>query len=179
MPSPTDAFTLCCLHGTDDELATAAQLLSQLRRYGLSRWRFTAIIRIDRDTIPHSHPTLTLHTRHLDDDNLLLSTYLHEQLHWFIMAQPDATEQAIAALRVRYPQAPVGYPDGAGDEYGSYAHYLVCYLEGRALLDVLGVEEAQRILTFWRGDHYRAIYAAVMDNIEAIGAIVTRTVGLP
>ena len=29
-----------------------------------------------------SHPVLTLHTRHRRDDDLLLSTFLHEQLHW-------------------------------------------------------------------------------------------------
>ena len=73
----------------------------------------------------------------------------------------------------------MGFPDGAEDEFSSYAHYLVCYLEWRAVLEVLGAEETTRIFTFWRGDHYRAIYAAVMDDGTAIGEIVTRCVGLP
>ncbi|MEO7000626.1 MAG: hypothetical protein ABI068_02350 [Ktedonobacterales bacterium] len=59
---------------------TSSQLLTLLQRYDLSRWRFTSAIEIDQQTIPHSHPTLTLHARHLDDDGLLLATYLHEQV---------------------------------------------------------------------------------------------------
>jgi hypothetical protein len=73
----------------------------------------------------------------------------------------------------------VGYPEGAKDEFSSYAHYLICYLEWRAVLEMLGAEEARRIFAFWRGDHYRAIYAAVMDDTAAIGEIVTRCVELP
>lgn len=173
------ALTITCAHEADDEMATARQLLTLLRRYDLGRWRFTQTIQIDREAIPHSHPVLTLHTRHLDDDGLLLATYLHEQSHWFIGEHAEGLARAIGALRLRYPAPPIGYPDGARDEYASYVHYVVCYLEWRALLDIVGDEEAMRIFAFWRGDHYRSIYAAVMDDADAIGAIVTRHVGLP
>lgn len=47
------------------------------------------------------------------------------------------------------------------------------------MLELVGQEEAARVFTFWRGDHYRAIYAAVMDGGEAIGAIVMRELGAP
>lgn len=177
--SMSEAMAIVYAHESEAEHATGAQLLALLGRYDLSRWRFTSTVHIERGVIPHSHPILTLNTRHLDDDGLLLSTYLHEQLHWFLEGRLEGAMRAIEALRQRYPQPPVGYPAGAEDEFSSYAHYIVCYLEWRALLAVVGGNEAQRIFTFWRGDHYRDIYAAVMDDTEAIGAIVTSCVGLP
>lgn len=184
MPTPEEPFTLTCAQGAAGEvaareLATAQQLLGLLRRYDLARWRFTSTIRIEGGVIPHSHPTLTLNTRHWNDDTLLLSTYLHEQLHHFLDGRQEGVERAVAALRARYPQPPVGYPQGARDEYSSYAHYLICWLEWLALVEVVGANEATRAFTFWRGDHYRAIYATVMDDGEAIGAIVAREVGQP
>lgn len=174
------AITLSYAHDADpNERATGVQLLALLARYDLSRWRFTDAVRVERRAIPHSHPILTLNTRHLDDDGLLLATYLHEQLHWFLERHAEDALRAIEELRARYPQPPVGFPDGAEDEFSSHAHYIVCYLEWRALVDVVGETEATRIFAFWRGDHYRAIYAAVMDDGAAIGEIVIRCVGLP
>ena len=176
--SQSDAVTITYAHESEAEYATGAQLLALLDRYDLSHWRFTSTVRIERGVIPHSHPTLTLNTRHLDDDGLLLATYLHEQLHWFLGGRLEGAMRAIEALRQRYPQPPVGYPEGAEDEFSSHLHYMICYLEWRALHAVVGANEAQRIFTFWRGDHYRDIYAAVMDDTEAIGEIVERCVGL-
>jgi hypothetical protein len=175
----SQALTIVCAQARDDELATAEQLLRLLRRYDLRRWRFTSTIQIERGVIPHSHPVLTLNARHMDDDGLLLATYLHEQLHWFVEAVAARVNEAITELRQRYPHPPIGYPEGASDAYSSYVHYVICYLEWRALVELAGSEEAERILTFWRGDHYRGIYAAVMDDTQAIGEIVTRWLTLP
>src|SRR4051812_30597332 len=69
-------------HGSKAEQQTKEQLQRLLGAYDLSKWIFTKSIIIDEQSIPHSHPTLTLHTRHLKDDELLLSTFVHEQLHW-------------------------------------------------------------------------------------------------
>lgn len=177
--SESDAMTIVYAHESEDERATGVQLLALLGRYDLSRWRFTSTVHIERGVIPHSHPILTLNTRHLDDDGLLLATYLHEQLHWFLDGRFDQVRHAVEDLRRRYPQPPVGYPDGAQDEFSSFVHYIVCYLEWRAVLELVGLAEAQRIFTFWRGDHYRSIYASVMDDTAAIGAIVEQRIGLP
>lgn len=66
---------------------------------------------IDANAIPSSHPVLTLHTRHLDSGDLLLATFLHEQLHWYLMSCPDERmEPAFEGLRARFPNAPVGHP---------------------------------------------------------------------
>lgn len=45
-----------------------------LASYDLRRYTFTYQVIIDEKAIPHSHPVLTLHTRHLGSDEQLLST---------------------------------------------------------------------------------------------------------
>jgi hypothetical protein len=77
--------------------------------------------------LPHGHPVLTLHTRHQEDDELLLSTYVHEQVHWLIEGRKSEAEAAMQDLRQIYPRIPVGCPEGSTEGY--YEHLLVVYLE--------------------------------------------------
>jgi hypothetical protein len=149
------------------------QLLSLLRRHDLSRWQFTNRVRIHHGVIPHSHPVLTLNTRHLDDDALALSTYLHEQLHWFVWRHPG-TRPALAELRQRYPSPPIALPEGAGNLRASELHYLVCYLEFAAMIDVVRPGEARRVIDFLCTDHYTKIYQTVLHDFDAIGDLVRR-----
>ena len=67
--------------GTTGEAQTRDQLRRLLATYDLSPWLYTRSVVIDERAIPFSHPFLTLHTRHLKDDDLLLSTFVHEQFH--------------------------------------------------------------------------------------------------
>src|SRR5882724_2292620 len=71
-------------NNTDRERQTKAQLERLLSTYDLGKYTFTQNVIIDEKSIPHSHPILTLHTRHLHSDDQLLSTYVHEQLHWYL-----------------------------------------------------------------------------------------------
>src|SRR3712207_4261996 len=59
-----------------------------------------------------------LRGRHLMDDELLLSTFVHEQLHWFIAENRRDSEAAMKELRVLFPKIPVGFPEGSTDERG-------------------------------------------------------------
>jgi hypothetical protein len=173
-PAAAEPIAVETLHGTDDEHLTAAELRRLLARFDTSRWTFTREVRVDRTVIPHSHPVLTLHARHLGEPELLLSTYLHEQIHWWLEENPEATDAARAELRERYPEVPVGYPEGARDERSTYVHLIVCWLEIEAMRDVAGAEWAQRALDELVGDHYTWIYGRVRDDGEAIGEIVRR-----
>ena len=65
-------------HDTASEQATADQLRRLLSQFDLTPWLFTRRILVDERAIPHSHPVLTVHTRHLREDNLLLSTFVHD-----------------------------------------------------------------------------------------------------
>src|SRR5262252_392202 len=92
--SAQDKLDISLKSGSPAETQTREQLQRLLKTYDLSKWIFTKSILIDEKSIPHSHPVLTLHTRHLKDDDELLSTYLHEQLHWFLVRHSEQTKAA-------------------------------------------------------------------------------------
>lgn len=161
-------------HESETEARTRDQLLRLVRTYDVTRYVRTTDVVIDQDCIPHSHPVLTLHTRHLDDDALLLSTLIHEQTHWWLEAERDRTDATLVELRARFPGLPVGYPDGADTEIGSYEHLIVDHVEMAAVRRLLGDAEARRVLDFWRADHYRVLYELERTNGTEIGEILER-----
>ena len=160
-------------HGSKEELQTKEQLQRLLKTYDLSKWIFTNSIVIDEEAIPHSNPVLTLSTRHLKDDELLLSTFVHEQLHRFFQQRKE-TDEAVKELRVLFPKVPVGFPDGAEDEYGTYVHLLVNLFEWRADSSLLGELKARQVMDFWATDHYRWVYKTVLERPRDIWKIVSK-----
>ena len=158
--------------GGKEEQQTKAQLQRLLQTYDLAKWIFTKSIVIDEKSIPHSHPVLTLSTRHLRDDELLLSTFVHEQIHWFLSQNHKITEQAKKDLRSLFPNVPVNSPEGAMDEESTYLHLIVIYLEYRADREILGELKARQVMEFWANDHYTWIYKTVLERPRDIGNIV-------
>lgn len=165
-PAPKPPLSISLKKGESGELATQRQLERLLALYDVSPWVFTNKIVIDGDprTIPHSHPVLTLSVRHLKDDELLLATFIHENLHWFMDAHPQEVEKAIADLKTMFPKVPVGYPEGAQDERSTYVHLLVCALEYDAIKPMLGELRARQVIEFWTSDHYTWVYRTVLDR---------------
>jgi hypothetical protein len=161
-------------HDNESEEKTKAQLERLLKTYDLSKWTFTDKVMIDYESIPHSHPLLTLHTRHLRSDDQLLSTYVHEQLHWWLDAKLDQTKKAEDDLRKLYPKVPVGYPEGAQDEESTYLHLIDCYLEMQADRALLGTDRTAELMKFWAGDHYRWVYRTVVADETKIAEIVNK-----
>src|SRR4029434_5382033 len=166
-----DKIEISLKNSSRDESQTRDQLLRLLKMYDMSKWIFTKEILIDEKAIPHSHPILTLHTRHLKDDDLLLSTFVHEQLHWFLVQKDKETTEAMKDLRALFPQVPVTLPDGAGDEESTYLHLLVNYLEYRADRELLGELRAKQVMDFWSSDHYTWVYKTVLERRRDIGNI--------
>lgn len=152
------------VHNAPSELATKAQLERLMQQYDLRPWTFTHEIAIDYSAIPHSHPVLTLHTRHLKQDDELLSTYVHEQLHWYLSAHEEETHAAESDLMKLYPDVPVGFPEGAQDRESTYLHLLVCRLEQGADEVLLGEERTKNVMNFWAGDHYRWVYRTILQD---------------
>ena len=69
----------------DEEKEKAREQLKRiLSKYDLDPWIFTQRVQIVAGVDPHSHPILTLNTDFLDNDELQLSVFLHEQAHWFV-----------------------------------------------------------------------------------------------
>ncbi|HKD11631.1 MAG TPA: hypothetical protein VKE50_06120 [Thermoanaerobaculia bacterium] len=169
-----EPITISLAHDKPAERQTKAQLERLLATYDLSHWTFTRTLAIDEDAIPHSHPVLTLHTRHLKDDDLMVSTYVHEQMHWFLSQHKEKADAAFADLMAKYPKIPVGFPEGSNDEHGNYAHLAVVYLEYRADRQLLGELRAREVMEFWSHDHYTWIYRTVLEQARDIGQILLK-----
>lgn len=157
--------------GSKEEEQTKAQLQRLLKTYDLAKWIFTKSVLIDEKAIPHSHPVLTLSTRHLKDDELLVSTFVHEQIHWFLTQNQKATEEAKKELRLLFPKVTVSFPEGAADEESTYLHLIVVYLEYRADRELLGELKARQVMEFWATDHYTWVYKVVLERARDIGNI--------
>ena len=161
-------------HNSAEEAQTKKQLERLAEAYPLAPWYFTRLIEIDETAIPHSRPLLTLHTRHLRDDDLLLSTFVHEQIHWFLDAHDKETKAAENDLRSLFPTIPIGFPDGAEDEVSDYLHLLVNFLEWRSDKQLMGELRARQVMEFWTHDHYRVIYQLVLDHSKEIEQIISK-----
>jgi hypothetical protein len=168
----SDAISIKLANQSDAEKSTQQQLMRILSEFDLSRWTFTRSVVIDENAIPHSHPVLTLHTRHRKDDELLLSTYVHEQLHWFVAQHSVEAEAAMRELRLIYPQIPVGYPEGSNDKDGNYEHLLVIYLEYRADQILMGELKARQVMAFWSEDHYTWLYREILSDPGKVGRVL-------
>lgn len=150
------------------------ELLGALRkRHDLIRFEFTRHVRIVPAGPTHSHPILTLGTRFAETEDLLLSTYLHEQMHWYLwhLGGPDHDPVApfFDELVRRYPKAPTRLPEGARNYEQTYLHLVVCWLEIEAMSELVGRERAAAIADTQWG--YRWVYRTVVADAEPLGQL--------
>jgi hypothetical protein len=135
--------------------------------HDLRRFEYTRQLRVAPNELPHSHPVLTLNTQLFNPEEIL-SEYLHEQMHWYVEALGCVEESTglIAELRRRYPQIPVGFPEGANDEFSSYLHLLVNWLEVEATSHFIARERAEAIAS--RKHYYRWIFRTVLSDWRSL-----------
>lgn len=148
-------------------------LIALRRRHDLARFEYTRHVRIVPAGPTYSHPILTLGTRFTETEDLLLSTYLHEQMHWYLwlLGGPDHDPVApfFDELVRRYPQAPIWLPEGARSYEQTYMHLVVCWLEVEAAAELIGRARANRVAdTTWG---YRWIYRTVIADRDPLGAL--------
>jgi len=152
-----------------------AWLVALRRRHDLARFEFTRHVRIVPAGPTYSHPILTLGTRFTETEDLLLSTYLHEQMHWYLWLLGGPDHDPIAPffdeLVRRYPQAPIWLPEGARSYEQTYVHLVVCWLEVEAAAELIGRARANRILDTQWG--YRWIYRTVIADRDPLGDLLT------
>ena len=161
--SAQQELTITYENGTPEELAVGQKLEQLVQEYSLSKWIRTWVVHIEPGAIPHSHPVLTLNTRTTDDARVL-STFVHEQFHWWVDEGTEGMdfEGAIEEFRSIYPDVPVGYPDGARSEYSTYLHLVVCHMELQALSILVGEETARQVIEGMT--HYQWIYDRVLND---------------
>src|SRR5215510_2967482 len=92
--APTVRITL--KHGSERETRTKTQLERVLRDYDLSKYTFTRDVVIEEQAINHAFPVLTLNARFADSEDELLSSFVHEQLHWHLRDHGPAMQNAVA-----------------------------------------------------------------------------------
>src|SRR5215831_12607071 len=86
----TPAVTIELAHGTDRERQTKTLLEQVLASYELKRYTFTRNVVIEERAINHAFPVLTLNARFANSADELLSSYVHEQLHWHLRERGSA-----------------------------------------------------------------------------------------
>jgi hypothetical protein len=85
-------------------------------------------------------------------------------MHWYVEAIGCVEESTglIAELQRRYPQIPVGFPEGANDEFSSYLHLLMNWLEIEAASHFMARDRAETIARNKR--YYRWIFRTVLSD---------------
>jgi hypothetical protein len=114
-------------NGTPAEERMRTALFRILAKYDLTGCIFTNTIEVDEMASPHSHPVLTLNTEYEQNEMMILSEFVHEQLHRFEEAHADSRNRAIEETTLFYRSVPSMRPEGAGDEplRGSTCFYVI------------------------------------------------------
>jgi len=150
-----------------------ALLLALRRRHDLARYEYTRVVRIVPGGDTFAHPILTLGNRFAGSEDQLLSTYLHEQMHWYLWLlhtpQVDPIAPFYDELVRRYPQAPITLPDGARNYEATYIHLVVNWLEIATLAEFIGRDRAVSLARAQTS--YRWLYRTVVDDWDALGAL--------
>ena len=151
------------------------------RRHDLTRYEYTRVIRIVPGGDTFAHPILTLGNRFAGSEDQLLSTYLHEQMHWYLWLlgtpQVDPIAPFYDEIVRRYPHAPTSLPDGARNYEATYVHLVVNWLEIATLSEFIGRERAETLARAQTS--YRWIYRTVLADWEALEALYARNGLLP
>jgi hypothetical protein len=155
---------------TSRERETKARLEHLIESYNLDKYTFTHDVVIEERTINHAFPVLTLNVRFANSSDELLSSYLHEQLHWYLREHPVQMQDAIAQLRRVYPRVPVGGTEGAETLYSTYGHLIDCYLEIQADRKLIGEQRTMAVIQ--DKGHYTWIYKTDLEDEARIAAIV-------
>jgi hypothetical protein len=153
-----------------------AMLGALRRRHDLSRYEYTRVVRIVPGGETFAHPVLTLGNRFADGEDTLLSTYLHEQMHWYLWhlgtPERDMVAPFMDELVRRYPLAPTRPPEGARGYDATYLHLVVNWLEIAATSEFIGRERAAAIAETQWG--YRWIYRTVLKDWDMLGELYER-----
>jgi hypothetical protein len=139
---------------TAPETAAMKRLERIVTQYDISPYVFTNKIVVESQVIPHSHPILTLNSFPYTDDNIVLETFIHEQLHWFFESRQEDVDGAVEELKQKYPNAPWGPPVGCVDQTSTYEHLLLCWLSNQAMHRLVGTDAAAKVLYYLQNHHY-------------------------
>jgi hypothetical protein len=166
-----DGIRVQLVHGSPRERETAETLQRVLASANVRKYTFTREVRIEQRAMNHAFPVLTLNVLFANSPDELLSSFLHEQLHWWLRDHPQQMGDAVRQLHQMYPRVPVGLPESADTEESTYGHLVDCYLEIQADRALIGPERTAKVIKHkpW----YTWIYKKEIDDEARIAALVT------
>jgi hypothetical protein len=171
----TPKLNIRTAHGGPLEEQRKQQMERLAKQYDLKKYTITRDIVIERGAINHSSPVLTLNLRFLDNDDLALSAYVHEQGHWWLMERHRADNPALFEdLQRTFPNLDYRTPEGDGELRSSYFHIAVCMLEWQAMEELVGTERARKVIEWKQRDHYTGIYAILLNQREMAESVLNR-----
>ena len=165
-----DSVSIKLAHNSPREMQTEQTLRQILASYDLHKYIFTREVIIEERAMNHAFPVTTLNVRFADSPDELLSSFVHEQLHWYLREHDFQQEAAIAELREMYPTAPVGLPEGADTAYSTYGHLVDCYLEIQADRELIGPKRTDEVIR--NKPWYTWIYKTILSQEGRISAVV-------
>jgi hypothetical protein len=175
LSAETPKLNIRTKNGFPAEEQRKQQMERLARQYDLSKYTITRDIIIERGAINHSSPVLTLNLRFLDNDDLALSAYVHEQGHWYLMERHrPGNPQLFEDLQRTFPNLDYRVPGGDGELRSSYFHIAVCMLEWQAMEELVGPDRARKVIEWKHRDHYTAIYAILLEHREQVESVLNR-----
>ncbi len=156
---------------------TKQNLFHLAKVYELKPFLYTKQIHVQSYVVPHSHPILTINTRHAERPHHLLATWLHEEFHWWVGQNPAHNDRAIAQLKKIFPDI----PGGNVSPRSTYLHLIICYLEYRALVHFLGEKESRSIVRelIEKDKLYPWVYTQILEKSAVIGKVIVANKLLP
>lgn len=175
LSAETPKLNIRTKNGLPMEEQRKQQMERLARQYDLHKYTITRDILIERGAINHSYPVLTLNLRFLDNDDLALSAYVHEQGHWYLMERNRLNNPSLFNdLHRTFPNLDYQVPEGDGELKSTYFHIAVCMLEWQAMEELVGPERARKVIEWKQRDHYKGIYALVLDHRDQVEAVLRR-----
>jgi len=186
--------------GTDSEITFTEekreQAREQLRRilstYDLDPWIITNEVKIEEEVDPHSKPILTLNTNFLDSDKMQLAIFIHEQAHWLPFEKQVAAGEDLAELFPDINGMP-NIEEASGErrerlkeiQQRIYRHIVVGWVEFDGMVELVGEEEARRIIKEKNSRFVEEPYSnlaktflwyfdRVLEDTEEVGRVLAR-----
>lgn len=169
-PGSSPTIDIQTARGAPEEIQTKLVLQALLRKYDVSKYISTNQVIIERGAMNHSFPVITLNVRFRDQPDVLLLSFVHEQLHWYLRDHNPQRVTAIEALQRLYPNAPTAYPEGGGNAESTYEHLIVCYLDMQAGRQLLGEKKTKKAID--QIPWYGWIWKTVLNDEATIASVV-------
>lgn len=162
-------------HGFPMEEQRKAQMERLAKQCDLKKYTVTRDIVIEGGAMNHSYPVLTLNLRFLDNDDLALSAYVHEQGHWVLMERHRADHPHLFEdLQSTFANLEIPPPEGDGERKSSYFHIAMSMLEWQAMEDLVGAERARKVIEWKRADHYHGSYSVILGQRERVEGVLNK-----